>query len=200
MSSQAQVAANRANAQLSTGPKSDAGKAASSQNNFRHGFTGAFGVLPTEKQEEFDALLAGLRAEHAPAGITETLLVEKMAHSWWLTQRALALQNTCFSGEEIDQKQLALFLRYQTANERAFYKALNELLKLRAERRKAEIGFESQQHRQAAEKRRQELHKWKVLRAEAEVDHRVLLNLNRQTSEHTVSVDVKRIIATENAA
>src|SRR6185437_6664458 len=93
MSTQAQIAANQKNAQLSTGPKSDTGKAASCRNNFRYGFTGAFAVLPSEKQEEFDALLAGLRAEHEPASITETLLIEKMAQAWWLRTRALLLQN-----------------------------------------------------------------------------------------------------------
>jgi low affinity Fe/Cu permease len=225
MSSQAQIAANQSNAQLSTGPTSDAGKAVSSQNNFRHGFTGAFRVVNGEKQEEFDTLLGGLRAEHEPATITETLLVEKMAQSWWLRTRALLLQNTCFVDDSVGQKQLALYLRYQTANERAFHKALNELLKLRAGKRKAEIGFESQQskqnrareqaefrqnrarqqaeehaRKQAAEKRRQELHKWNVLRAEAEVDHRVLLNLNLQTPEHPVSVGPQRIIDAQKAA
>ncbi len=37
MSSKFQINANRSNAQHSTGPKSDAGKAASSQNSFKHG-------------------------------------------------------------------------------------------------------------------------------------------------------------------
>ena len=214
MSTEAQIAANRANAQQSTGPKSEPGKAVSCQNNFRHGFTGAFRVLSWENQEEFDVLLAGLLAEHDPSTPTEALLVTQMGQAWWLRTRALQLQDTCFTEDSVDQKQLALYLRYQTANDRAFHKSLSELLKLRAEKRKAEIGFESQQakqnrarqqaeehaRRQAVEKRRQELHKWKVLLAEAEVDHRVLLNLNLQTPEHSVSVGPERIIATQNAA
>jgi DNA-directed RNA polymerase specialized sigma24 family protein len=66
-------------------------------------------------------------------------------------------------------KSLAVYLRYQTTHDRAFHKSLNTLLKLRAEKRKAEIGFVSQQRqseeharKQAAEKRKQEIHKWKV--------------------------------------
>jgi hypothetical protein len=225
MSTEAQIAANRANAQLSTGPKSEEGKAASSKNNLRHGFTGAFMILPWEKKEEFEALLAGLCAEHQPATITETLLVEKMAQSWWLSQRAIKLQQISCFHEETDsserEKQLALYLRYQTTHDRAFHKALNDLLKLRSEKRKArldeaalcqraedsKIGFESQQRKQAedvrkqaAEKRRQELHKWKVLLAEAEVDHRVMLNLNLQTPKHRITVGPERIIATQRAA
>ncbi len=207
MSTEAQIKANRANAQQSTGPKSEAGKTASSRNNFRHGFTGAFCVLGWESADEFNQLSRDLAEEHKPATPTETLLVTQMAQAWWLRTRALTLQNDCFTGSSVDEKQLALYLRYQTTNERAFHKALNEILRLRAEKRKAEIGFVSQQLKQsrarqqaAAEARKQELHKWKVLRAEAEVDHRVLLNLNLQTPEHPVSVGPERIIAAQKAA
>jgi hypothetical protein len=42
----AQVAANQANAQRSTGPRTPQGKAASALNNFRHDFNGAFTVPP----------------------------------------------------------------------------------------------------------------------------------------------------------
>jgi Mn-containing catalase len=43
-----------------------------------------------------------------------------------------------------DEKQFALLLRYESMHERAFYKAVNELQKLRKEKRKEEIGFVSQ--------------------------------------------------------
>jgi hypothetical protein len=229
MSTPAQVAANQQNAKLSTGPKTEDGKAISSKNNLRHGFTGAFMILPWEKQEEFDTLLAGLRAEHDPATITETLLVEKMAQSYWLSQRAVKLQQIVCFHDEADSperdKQLALYLRYQTTHDRSFHKSLNDLLKLRAEKRRLEIGFESQQlkqsrarqqaeiqeararqqaekhaRRQEVEKRRQELHKWKVLLAEAKVDQVLLRNANLQTPEHRISVGPERVIATQNAA
>lgn len=217
MSTPAQIAANQKNSQLSTGPKTEEGKSASSKNNFRHGFTGAFALLPWEKQEEFNILLDELRAEHKPATITETLLVEKMAQSYWLSQRAIKLQQiSCFHDETDSperEKKLALYLRYQTTHDRNFHKSLNDLLKLRAEKRKAEIGFESQQNRtreraeadarrKAAETRKQELHKWKVLRAEADVDHRVLqnLSLNLQAPEYCLSVNASRIIAASREA
>jgi hypothetical protein len=229
MSTPAQVAANQQNAQLSTGPKTEEGKTASSKNNLRHGFTGAFMILPWEKQEEFDILLSELRAEHQSATMTETLLVEKMAQSFWLSQRAVKLQQIACFHDETDsperEKQVALYLRYQTTHDRSFHKSLNDLLKLRAEKRKVEIGFESQQlqqsrarqqaereseraqrqaeehaRKQAAEQRMQELHKWKVLLAEAELDHRVMQNLTLQTLEHRITVGPERIIATQNAA
>ena len=86
--------------------------------------------------------------EHQPATFTETTLVEAMAQHHWLRQRALHLESCCYdpaTGQIVDQKQLALYLRYQTTHERGFHKALNDLLKLRAAKRKEQIGFESQQ-------------------------------------------------------
>jgi hypothetical protein len=65
-STPAQVAANQANAQHSTGPKTAAGKAIVAQNNFRHGFTGAFRVLDWENQEDHRALQLALE-KGAPA-------------------------------------------------------------------------------------------------------------------------------------
>ena len=187
MSTEAQVRANHENALHSTGPTTEAGKAASCLNNFRHGLAGAFSVLPSEDQDEFDALLCGLRAEHQPSTVTETLLVQKMAQSYWLSKRALCLQDQCATDEELtleqQEKQLALFLRYQTTNDRAFHRCLADLLKLKAEKRKQEIGFESQQQkkaqesrREAAEKRRQDHHKLDILLAEAKLNHQELLN------------------------
>jgi hypothetical protein len=62
----------------------------------------------------------------------------------WLRNRAELLQSNCFHDDgSIDEKRLALYLRYQTTHERAFHKCLNDLLKLRAEKRKTEIGFEA---------------------------------------------------------
>jgi hypothetical protein len=194
MSTEPQVRANQQNAQHSTGPASDAGKAASCQNNFRHGLTGAsFTVLDFEDQDEYDRVLCGLRFEHQPSTMTESILVEQIAQSYWLRKRALHLQDICATDTDhtVDQqqKQLALFIRYQATHDRAFHRALNDLLKLRAEKRRSEIGFESQRRAQAdqsrrdsIEKRRQDVHKFDVLLAEARLDHQHLLNLNLEIS------------------
>jgi hypothetical protein len=179
MSTESQIEANRENAKLSTGPKSDAGKAAAALNNTRHGLAGAFRVLPTESQPDFEELLATLRDEHQPNTFTETALVETMAQHHWLRKRALNLESSCYdpaTGQIVDQKQLALLLRYQTTHERAFHKAMNDLLKLRAAKRKEQIGFESQQ-------RKQERHKWDILLAEAKVDGQQLHDLNRDIKD-----------------
>ncbi len=166
MSTSAQITANQANAQRSSGPKSDQGKAISALNHFRHGLSGSFTVLSWEDQDEFNLLEGKLLAEHQPATPTEDLLIEKMSQSFWLRRRALTLQQMCFSSELPlcdREKDLALYMRYQTTHDRAFSKALDDLQKLRATTRKQEkeqaalaqraekskFGFESQQRKQA---------------------------------------------------
>ena len=155
--SPAQVAANRANAQHSQGATSEAGRAASSQNRTIHGLArhnGAFLLLPTEDPTGFEALKAALVAEHQPSTETESILVNAMAQSHWLTARAQSLQHTCFdpqTGQISDPKLFSLYLRYHSTHQRAFYKALNQLLKLRSERHKREIGFEAQKRKQEAQ-------------------------------------------------
>ena len=125
----------------STGPRTPAGKLASSGNSLKHGLAAPRLIIPGEDPSAFDALLTGLLAEHLPASRTEELLVHEIAQSWWLTQRALRFQNECFTAEGVDQKRLSLFLRYQTTHERAFHKALTTLIRLKKDRMR---GFVSQ--------------------------------------------------------
>ena len=65
MSTQSQIDANRANAQKSSGPVTDAGKAASSQNHASHRLShyASFEVLPHEDQSAFSRLLRDLLSE-----------------------------------------------------------------------------------------------------------------------------------------
>jgi len=174
MATEAQITANRANAQLSTGPKTEAGKEAIAFNNLRHGLTGAFHLLPWENAEEFDSLKLALHAEHRPATATEQILVERMAQHEWLRQRALHLQNLCFNSDGLidETKQFSLYLRYQTTHERAFHKCLNDLLKLRAEKRKEQIGFESQNEKKELQEARTRLANAKAAHLELDTDIR----------------------------
>ncbi len=113
-----------------TGPTTPEGKATSSGNSLKHGLASGRVIVPGEDPAEFEALLSDLIKEHAPANETESLLVQQMAQSWWLMQRAIRIQNQAFTESRVDTHKLALFLRYQTTHERAFYRALNALLKL----------------------------------------------------------------------
>lgn len=150
MSSSAQIAANQQNASFSTGPRSEQGKLIASHNNFRHGLASSQLIIEGESEEEFETLRLAFIAEHCPATITESTLVQGLAQHYWLAQRAIALQSAAFkSSPEPDPKQLALYLRYQSTHDRGYHKCLSELRSLRADRRKEQIGFESQKRAQA---------------------------------------------------
>jgi hypothetical protein len=188
----AQLTANRANAQSCTGPKTEAGRATSSQNRTTHGLArhnGVFILLPSEDPNGFEALKASLAAEHDPSTETESILINSMAESHWLANRALALQNTCFdpqTGHIAEAQMFSLYLRYQTTHTRAFHKSLNDFLKLRAEKRKTENGFEAQARQQEElrlknerHQMKKETHYWEVLKKDAETCFRIGQNVSQ---------------------
>ena len=104
-----------------TGPRTKAGKATSSQNALKHGLASGTLLLPDEDPAEFEALHQSLITDHAPVNATETLLVYDMAKHHWLMDRAIRLQVEAFTTN--DMNKLAVLLRYQNANHRAFHKS-----------------------------------------------------------------------------
>lgn len=81
-----QRAANRANAQHSTGPRTSDGKARSAQNARKHGFTAStFAVVRLEALDELAHLKADLIAVYQPVNSQELFAVERIA----LTQQTL---------------------------------------------------------------------------------------------------------------
>ena len=170
--SNAQLAANRANGQQSTGPKTDDGKATSSQNALRHGLNACrFILLENESQEDFDKLREALWEEHEPSTATEEILVDNMAKHHWLMNRALRYQRSCLKQgpKEYWDKRLALMIRYQTTHERAFKSNLNQLLKLRKERQTHQNGFVSHQAKIMGEIRRAQADNLKLELLQAKV-------------------------------
>ena len=83
MASDKQIAANRANAQKSTGPKTDAGKSASSKNAVRHGALSSIAVAEHEDGALFATMLNTLMNEHDPQTVIEHQLVERLAVLFW---------------------------------------------------------------------------------------------------------------------
>ena len=163
MATDKQTAANRKNAQHSTGPTSQEGLDLSARiAALRHGLAvkdhERFSLLMDENREKFDELQQRLNDEYSPTSETEILLVRHMAQSEWLRARALRLQNDLLedAGKNVDPAKLAIFIRYQTTHERNFHRSVKELLTLRQQRRNIEIGFESQKLKQAAEVRASE--------------------------------------------
>jgi hypothetical protein len=84
---EAQMNANRENAQKSTGPRSDAGKANSSRNATKHGLTAANPLLPSEDPEELQILRQDHYFRYQPVGPAEELLVTRIADIQWRLSR-----------------------------------------------------------------------------------------------------------------
>jgi hypothetical protein len=90
---------NRANAQHSTGPKTETGKQKSSLNALRHGLTGQIVVMPSEDLAAYQQHLASFTDEYNPAGATESNLVQALADTSWRLNRVAALEtNLLFLG------------------------------------------------------------------------------------------------------
>ena len=97
MATAQQIEANRANAQLSTGPRTEAGKATASRNATSHGLATAHTILPGEDAAAFDQLIANLIREHAPLGETETFLVRQLAQNHWKLDRLDAIESSIYA-------------------------------------------------------------------------------------------------------
>jgi hypothetical protein len=160
----AQINANRANAERSTGPKTEGGKAASSRNATRHGLTGKQVVINGEDPAAYEALRRDLIDAYKPADAAEAILVEEIAQNFWRLQRARALEaeqfNLCsggadpiigFNSANADFDRLR---RYMTSIERAYHRAIEQLQRIQTIRARQDrplktpplkqIGFVSQ--------------------------------------------------------
>jgi len=147
MATPAQITANRLNAERSTGPKTEEGKARSCRNRLSHGFAGSMLLITGEEREQFNLLLADLHHEFQPATASEQILLERMAQNQWLSLRACRLQSVVLTVPADTGRlhpDLGLLIRYQQSSDRGFYKARTELINAQKERKKSEIGFEPQ--------------------------------------------------------
>jgi len=86
---EAQINANRENAKKSTGPRSDAGKAASSRNRLLHGLRAHKHILLDEDPAEFLLLIHDHFDRFQPVGPAEEKLVLRLAADQWRLYRAL---------------------------------------------------------------------------------------------------------------
>ena len=82
-----QLEANRRNALASTGPRTEAGKAASSQNALQHGLLSQQVLLQDEDAAELQTLSQELRASLAPVGALEALLADRIVATIWRLRR-----------------------------------------------------------------------------------------------------------------
>jgi hypothetical protein len=133
--SPAQLAANAANAQYSTGPRTLEGKNRSSQNASKHGLTAREVVIALGEQSEFDDLLADYQADVKPQGaIQQTLFTQLVAAAWNLHRIRRMEAELCAGASYKDllanhdlQNQLDRLARHHTRIERVFHRCLKEL-------------------------------------------------------------------------
>ena len=96
MTTQAQITANRRNAQKSTGPRSQKGRAAASQNAVKHGLLARKDVICSESQAQFDRFRRRIIDELAPETPVESMLADRIVSLSWRLKRIGRIQNQTF--------------------------------------------------------------------------------------------------------
>lgn len=153
MASEAQIAANRRNAEKSTGPKSARGKAAVSRNALRHGLTAERIICFDESEADFAPFEAGLRRTLDPADPVEAQLTEHIVLCAWRLRRAYRVEAELFNAFRRMQPQfpateiatvfdraptqIMALSRYETALDRALHRTFL-MLECRQARRRGE--------------------------------------------------------------
>ena len=135
--SEKQHQANRQNAQHSSGPKTAAGKAASSLNAVTFGLRARALLLDTENWEDYQQLCAALEAEWQPQTATERFYLETMSTSHWLLARADESEQRIYREQlrlDIECALLDRVAARRTRLERSYTAAMRELQQLQKER------------------------------------------------------------------
>jgi hypothetical protein len=156
-----QLAANRANAQHSTGPNTIDGRKRSSQNARRHGITAQTTIMTDEDRLHHDQFCTNIMAALAPVGDMEIYYASSVAEEAWRLNHARAQADNlvalghfdgtgdAYSAENPEvhtavtealtvrdqAKQLALISLYEQRRHRALEKFTQALEKLQAERK-----------------------------------------------------------------
>jgi len=97
MISEKQIEANRRNALLSTGARTEAGHNRSRMNALRHGLTGQVTTMTDEDRAAHDEFSNALIKDLAPEGPMETQLAQRVATDSWRLNRAAAIEDNLFA-------------------------------------------------------------------------------------------------------
>ena len=98
MSTPKQIAANRRNAQKSTGPRTAEGKAKTRLNPLKHGLTAETILLPFESPDDYRELQQSVLDDLQPQGITQQILVERFVQRHWVAQRLARTERAWLQG------------------------------------------------------------------------------------------------------
>ena len=139
-----QALANRANAQLSTGPRTEEGKRVSSQNSITDGLSAAQIFVRPDEESDFLILQSSLLAQIQPAGIIQNEFFDLILHAAWNIRRCYTLemqiQNDALDKGLLDallDDELSLKLdrvyRYKKMHESSQRRAVSQLRRLQSE-------------------------------------------------------------------
>jgi hypothetical protein len=103
MSTPAQIAANQANAKLSTGATSDAGKKIVSRNSLKYGLTSKVHIALPGEESALGEHVQGYMEAYAPVGLPERDLVRNIAENHFRLQRAHGLEEALFNQIMLEQ-------------------------------------------------------------------------------------------------
>ncbi len=92
MATEAQRKANRQNAKKSTGPRTEEGKARSSQNGLKHGLLARDAVMADEDPAEYDRQFQLLEENIFPKNAIEFALVRQIADAEWRLRRITRIE------------------------------------------------------------------------------------------------------------
>ena len=92
-----QLAANRKNAEQSTGPRTPEGKKRSSLNALRHGLTSQIVVMPNEDLKAYVAFIELYVKDLNPMTEPEKQLAQDMANSQWRLNRSASVENGIYA-------------------------------------------------------------------------------------------------------
>jgi len=145
MATDRQIDANRANAQLSSGPRTDTGKAASSRNAATHSLTAKGLIILPGQEQAFTQTESDLRSTLLPAGPLQEIIFTRALESAWTLQRCRFAATSLYDlvaktrpamDPMLDNDHEARYSRiqrYAREAERSMYRAMHELGKLQEE-------------------------------------------------------------------
>jgi hypothetical protein len=122
-----------------TGPRTEAGKAASSQNARKHDLCSRTLRLSPEEWDEYNDMRERYARDLEPADNVEETLVDEICFNYWRLQQARGAELGIVDKHSTQLHLIALYIRYRTSYERAFYKALDQIQKRQRDRRKQAI-------------------------------------------------------------
>jgi hypothetical protein len=144
MSSAAQMLANRANAQHSTGPRTEEGKQQSARNSTNHGLCARQVVVLPGEEDAFAAHLEGLSADLQPAGALEDVVFQQIVHASWKLRRCRIAEAQLFAQsfdpdldpllDDTNEAKLRRLDLYARRAQSSFHSAVKELRALQTER------------------------------------------------------------------